>query len=466
MKRKASRGKRIKVKHGEGGKLFVNRPSVAGIDLGSLEHYVACPQKIEGEANVKVFGTTTPQLEALSDWLKAEGVESVAMESTGVYWIPLFEILDQRGIEVILADARQIKHVPGRKTDMIDCQWLQLLHSCGLLRGAFRPADGFCRLRSVIRQRETLTGEQADWLRRMQKSLDQMNIRVHRAVSDISGVTGMAIIRAIVGGERDPYTLAGLRNNRCRKSVDQIAEELTGNWREDHLFNLEEALRMYEFILERIQVYDTEIQRILRELSPGDQHEPVPEVTKASKKKMMKARGQEPLRKALYRVCGCDLTSIDGINVTTTEIVLSELGTDLSCFPTEGHFISFLRLSPKLAISGGKPIRKRPKGTATTRVGAALRMSALTLRNSKTALGGYYRRISRRKGAGVAVFATARKLAIHIYRLLRYGVAYVDAGLEAYEQRFQQARLKMAHQIANQFGYKIIKHDELQTTVS
>jgi transposase len=455
MKRNDVGGKRVNVKCAQG-RLSVTRPKVAGIDLGSREHYVACPPR-DGQANVKSFGTTTPELAMLADWLQAEGVVSVAMESTGVYWIPLYELLEQRGIEVVLVDARQMKHVPGRKTDMIDCQWLQLLHSCGLLRGAFRPADAFCRLRAVVRQKATLIDEQADWLRRMQKSLDQMNVRVHRAVSDISGTTGMAMVRAIVAGERDPHKLAKLRDERCARTYRQMVEELSGNWREDHLFNLKEALAMYDFILQRIAVYEAEIHRILQALTPPSNSGPAPEPTNPNKKKMMQARGQEPLRQALYGTCASDLTSIDGISTSTAEVVLSELGPDLSDFPTERHFVSYLKLSPKLAISGGKPIRKRPKGTASTRVGAALRMAALTLRNSKTALGGAYRRLARRKGPSVAVFATARKLAVLIYRMLRYGTAYVDEGLQAYEQRFQAARLHMCQQIANQFGYKLIQ---------
>lgn len=457
MKRNVCGGKRVNVKRAEG-KLSVTRPKVAGIDLGSVEHFVACPPR-EGQANVKSFGTTTPELAALADWLQAEGVESVAMESTGVYWIPLYELLDQRGIEAVLVDARQMKHVPGRKTDMIDCQWLQLLHSCGLLRGAFRPADAFCRLRAVVRQKASLIDEQADWMRRMQKSMDQMNVRVHRAVSDISGTTGMAMIRAIVAGERDPRKLAELRNGRCARSIQEMIEELTGNWREDHLFNLRQALAMYDFILQRIAVYEAEIQRILQEVTPKVQSGPAPEPNNLNKKKLLKARGQEPLRQAMYGACNADLTTIDGISTATAEVVLSEIGPDLTAFPTERHFVSFLKLSPNLAISGGKPIRKRPKGTASTRVGAALRMAALTLRNSKTALGGAYRRLARRKGPSVAVFATARKLATFIYRLLRFGTAYVDEGLQVYEQRFQTARLQICQNIAKQLGYKLIQQD-------
>ena len=380
MKRNGKRGRRIKVKRAEG-TLSVTRANVAGIDLGSQEHWVSCPPR-GGEANVKTFGTTTPELAALADGLQVEGVASVAMESTGVYWIPLYELLEQRNIEVVLADARQMKHVPGRKTDMIDCQWLQLLPSCGLLRGAFRPADAFCRLRALVRQKSALIDEQATWLNRMQKSLDQMNVRVHRAVSDISGITGMAMLRAIVAGERDPRKLADLRDERCHKSIPQIIEELTGNWREDHLFNLKEALAMYDFILARIAAYEAEIQRILKELAPHPAWGPAPDPSNPNKKKLQR-----------------------------------------------------------------------------TRVGAALRMAAVSLRNSKTALGGAYRRLARRKGASVAVFATARKLAILIYRMLRYGAAYVDEGLQHYERRFQEAKLRMCQEIANQFGYKVIRQE-------
>lgn len=457
MKQKERGGKRVSVKRAEGS-LSMIRDNAAGVDLGSKEHYVACPPR-NGEANVKVFGTSTPELEALVDWLRAEGVGSVAMESTGVYWIPLYELLVQHGLEAVLVDARQLKHVPGRKTDMIDCQWLQLLHSRGLLRGAFRPADTICRLRALVRQKATLIDEQADWLRRMQKSLDQMNVRVHRAVSDISGTTGMAMIRAIVAGERDPRKLVGLRNGRCALTPSEMVEELTGNWREDHLFNLKEALAMYDFIQQRIGAYDVELQRQLATMALPQITTPAPEPRNLNKKKLMRARGQEPLRQALYGMCATDLTAIDGISTSTAEIILSELGPNLTAFPSERHFVSFLKLSPKLAISGGKPISKRPKGTASTRVGAALRMSALTLRNSQTAMGASYRRLARRKGANVAVFATARKLAIQVYRMLRYGAAYVDEGAQAYEKRFQDAQLRNCHNIAKQHGYKLVQED-------
>lgn len=460
MSKTAEKGKRktrSKPKQG----LRVIRPDVAGIDLGSREHYVCCPPTPEGEPNVQHFGTTTPELNRLADWLKEQGVESVAMESTGVYWIPIYEILERRGFEVLLVNARALSSVPGRKTDMLDCQWIQMLHCCGLLKGSFRPSDDICALRSLVREKTTMEEQRSDWIRRIQKSLDQMNVCVHHAVSDISGTTGMAIIRAIVGGERNPNTLAKLRDPRCRKPEKQIAAELTGNWRAEHLFSLKQALQMYDHICVGIAQYDAEIQRTLTVLQPPENREiEAPEVTNPTKRKNFRSRGQEPMREALFRLSGCDLTAIDGIGVQTAETILSELGTDLSCFPSEKHFVSYLKLAPKLAISGGKPVPSKRSGSTTTRLGATLRMAALTLRNSNTALGAEYRRIARRKGASVAVFVMARRLATLVYRLLHYGQAYVDEGMQAYEERFKAARLRTCKQIAKEFGLTVLEPDE------
>jgi len=430
--------------------------NAAGIDLGSREHWVCGPPREDGTPNVQRFGTTTPELFRLADWLKEQGVKTVAMESTGVYWIPLFEILDNRGLEVLLVNARHISNVPGRKTDMLDCQWIQLLHSCGLLRGSFRPSDDICRLRALIRERNTMVEQRSDWVRRMQKALDQMNVCVHHAVSDITGVTGMAILRAIVEGERDPFALARLRDARCRKSEKQIAEELTGNWRPEHLFNLRQALKMYDQLCAVIEDYDTEILTYITKHQPEQAASPLaPAHSSKSKTRTLAKRGQEPLRQALYAFSGFDLTTIDGIGVDTASVILSELGLDFSMFPDETHFVSYLRLAPNLSISAGKKVPSKFKPTTCTRVSNALRMAALTLRNSKSALGGLYRRIAWRKGASVAIFATARKLAQLIYRLVRYGQAYVDTGTEAYDARFNQRRLKFYTKALKQMGYSL-----------
>lgn len=432
------------------------QPNSAGIDLGSKEHWVAGPPSEDGAPNVERFGTTTPELLRLADWLKEQQIVTVAMESTGVYWIPLFEILESRGFQVLLANARQISHVPGRKTDMLDCQWLQLLHACGLIRGSFRPSDNICQLRALIRERNTMVEQRSDWIRRMQKNLDQMNVCVHHAVSDITGVTGMAIIRAIVDGERNPHALASMRDPRCRKSEKQIAEELTGNWRAEHLFNLRQALKIYDQLCAVITDYDSEILTNIATLQPPDADDTsAPPPASKTKAKNISKRGQEPLRQALYRLTGLDLTTIDGIGVDTATVIVSELGPDFTPFPNESHFVSYLRLAPNLSISAGKKVPSKFKATTCTRVSTALRMAALTLRNSNTALGAFYRRISWRKGASVAVFATARKLAKLIYRLVRYGQAYVDAGAKAYETRFNQRRLKFYTKTLNKMGYNV-----------
>jgi hypothetical protein len=292
----------------------------------------------------------------------------------------------------------------------------------------------------------------------MQKCMDQMNIRVHHAVADLTGVTGMAIVRAIVAGERNPQTLAGLRDCRCQKSVAEIAAYLEGNWRSEHLFVLEQSLAVYDFLQARLAQFDQRILQTLHQLErpqPAAAPSPAAPVA-AAKLRRMRKRGQEPMHQALRCLTGVDLTTIDGIGVETAQIVASEIGPDLSTFPTENHFVSYLKLAPKLAISGGKPVARKKRLSTSTRVGAALRMAATTLRYSKTALGAEFRRLARTKGAGVAVFAMARKLAILIYRLLVFGQAYVDQGTKAYEERFRQRRVKACHELAKSLGLSIL----------
>jgi len=438
--------------------LPVIRPDVAGIDLGSERHWVCAPKADRSGRDVESFGATTPELQRMSAWLKERYIRSVAMESTGVYWIAPHEVLEAQGFEVLLVDTRQLAQVPGRnrKTDPVDSQWIQRLHSCGLLRGCFRPAEAVCMLRTLVRDKGNLVGESGDWVRRMQKSLDQMNVRVHRAVSDLDGVTGMAIVHAIVQGERDPHKLAQLRDPRCHKSEEEIAEQLTGHWREDHLFSLGQGLKMYESIQERIGEYEKEIlQRLAQMEREGYEGQGPPALQSASKGKAIRKRGQEPMRQALYRVSGADLTSIDAVGVETVEVVLSEYGPDLSRFPTEKQFVAHATLAPKVRKSGGKPLKKKKPGSASSRVAAALRMAALAVRHSETALGAYYRQLKGRLGGDVAVFATARKIATLIYRLLRWGRSYVDEGAQAYETRYLQQRLKSLTARAKQLGYQL-----------
>ena len=438
--------------------LPVIRPSVAGIDLGSERHWVCAATLDRSGRAVTSFGATTVELLRLAEGLKAGQVESVAMESTGVYWIARHEVLEAQGLQVLLVDTRQLAQVPGRdkKSDPTDCEWIQRLHSCGLLRGSFRPEEAVCMLRTLVRDKANLVAERGDGLRRMQKSLDQMNVRVHRAVSEIDGATGMAILRAITNGERDAQKLAKLRAPGCSKTEQEIAEQLCGHGREDHLFSLQQALQMYDAVEERIAAYEQEILRKLGDMEREDQRgQTAPPLNNQNKAKAIKQRGQEPRRQALYRMSGVDITQIDALAVETVEVVLSEYGSDLSRFPTEKQFVSHLTLAPRVATSGGKPVKKKKRNSASTRVAAALRMAALSLRHSQTALGAYYRRIAQRRGGDIAVFAAARKLATLIYRLLRWGQPYVDEGAAAYENRYRQLRIGRLIATAKGLGYPL-----------
>jgi transposase len=431
----------------------------AGIDLGSQRHWVCAPTADGAGREVTSFGATTPELIRMAKWLQERNVRSVAMESTGVYWIAPHEVLEGQGFEVRLVSTRQLAQVPGRnkKSDPADCEWIQRLHSCGLLRGSFRPREDVCMLRTLVRDKGNLAGEAGDWLRRIQKSLDQMNVRVHRAVSDIDGTTGMAILRAIAAGERDPGKSAKFRDPHGKKSEKEIAEQLTGHWREDHVFSLRQALKMFDAIQERIADYQQEIVRRLAEMEQEElRGKPLPPVANAVKQRALRRRGQEPMREALYRMSGVDLTEIDAIGVETIQVVLTEYGPDLSCFPTEKHFVAHATLAPRRPTSGGKPVKKKKKpNSAGSRVAAALRMAALSQRHSQTALGAYYRKMASRLGADIAVFATARKLGTYIYRLLRWGQKYVDEGAQAFEKRYQENYIKILTAKAKKLGYQL-----------
>ena len=282
------------------------RWNVTGIDIGARKMHVCAPVSKQ-EREVRTYETTTEEIQNCACWLKQLEVESVAMESTGVYWIPVLEILESCGMETLLVDTRPLSRVPGRKTDVTDCEWIQTLHSHGLLQGSFRPTKEISQLRMLVRQKAVLVSEQADWTRRMHKSLDQMNVRVHHAVSDVQGTTGMAIIRAIVAGERDARKLAELRDPRCRNSQERIAALLTGHWREDHLFNLKQSLEMYDFLGKRIADYEEEIQkRMKRMAAPGNAEKEVPPLPQRERMKAIQRRGQQDRRQTLYEMVGVD----------------------------------------------------------------------------------------------------------------------------------------------------------------
>ncbi len=426
-------------------------PQAAGIDIGASEHWVSIPSELDPEP-VRKFSCFTAELYALADWLTSKGITTVAMESTGVYWIPLFQILETSGLEVRLVNAHFVKTVPGRKSDVLDCQWLQKLHSYGLLSGSFRPDDQVCVFRSYIRQRDRLTKSASVHIQRMQKALTEMNVQLHRVVSDITGVTGMAIIRAIVTGERDPQRLAALKDPRAKRSTDEIAAALVGDYRVEHLFVLKQELNLYDMYQQQIQQCDQQIEQCLSEFD-SQNDEPLPPRPKG--KKPSRNAPSFDLRSHLYRISGVDFTQIDGLEALTVQAIISEVGLDPTRFPTAKHFASWLGICPGSKISGGKILSSRTR-KVVNRAANAFRLAAQSLANSRTALGGFYRRIRTRSGAPKAITATAHKLARIFYHLWTTGESFIDLGADAYEQQYQQRVLKHLKQRAKQMGFDLV----------
>lgn len=426
-------------------------PDAAGIDVGAREHYVAVPAEREVQP-VRCFGAFTQDLHRLAQWLLQCGIKTVAMESTGVYWIPLYQILESYGLAVKLVNARHVKHVPGRKTDVQDCQWLQQLESFGLLAGSFRPEAKICILRSYMRQREMLIRNAGRYIQQMQKALTQMNLKLHQVISDLSGHTGLRIVRAIIAGERDRLKLAALKDRRIKSDVSIIAQALEGDYRAEHLFALKQALELYDYYQQKIAECDAEIFKEMQTLEtrgsagsllkhkPRSQHNPIGFDSQAE----------------LYRIMGVDLTRIDGVNENTAQLILSELGLDICHkWPTEAQFTSWLGLCPNNEISGGK-LLKRGTRKVVNRVANALRMCAQSLLNSKSALGAYARRMRARKDTPVAITATAHKLARLIYRTLKYGQDYLDVGSDIYEAKYKAASVKSLQRRAKSLGYQLV----------
>ncbi|PJE32757.1 Transposase IS116/IS110/IS902 family protein [Pseudooceanicola antarcticus] len=427
-------------------------PNAAAIDIGSTMH-MAAVNPSSCDMSVRAFGTFTQDLHDLADWFRSCGVTSVAMESTGAYWIPAFEILEARGFEVILVNARYAKNVPGRKTDVSDAGWLRQLHSYGLLRGSFRPEAEIATLRAYMRQRERLTEYAAAHIQHMQKALMEMNLQLHHVVSDITGATGMKIIRAIVAGERDPEVLADYRDVRCKSSPATIRAALVGNDRAEHVFALAQSLDLYDFYKTKIEECDQRLEAAVAALSVkgGDDRPPLP---KARIKGRQVNAPAFDVRAALYGVLGTDLTQIHGLGPSLALKLVAECGTDLRAWKTAKHFTSWLCLSPGNKISGGKILSSKTR-RSSSRAGALLRLAATTIGRSDTALGAFYCRLSARIGKQKAVTATARKIAVLFYNAIRHGMTYQDQGAAAYDERHRRRVLANLQRRAKTLGYAL-----------
>jgi transposase len=423
----------------------------AGIDIGASEHYVAVPEDRD-EQPVRCFTTFTMDLYAIADWLTSCGIETIAMESTGVYWIPLMEVLEERGFEVLLVDPHKLKNVSGRKTDVLDCQWIQQLHTYGLLSGAFRPADEVCALRSYVRQRAMLIRRAADHVQHIQKALTQMNVKLKQVLSDVTGKTGMRIIRAILEGERNPATLAAFRDGRCRKDEATIAKALEGTWRREHLFALRQAVELYDIFQEKIADCDRELEAHLGTFPDAQEG-------LAPLGKKPKSQASHPLAfdgySELYRIAGVDLTEVPGLDAPTVLTIVSEIGLDMTRWRHDKAFASWLSLCPGSKISGGKRLSSRSRASAN-RAAAAFRLAAYGLQHSKSYLGAYCRRMKARMGPAKAITATAHKLARIVYAMLLTRTPYVEKGVDFYEQEYQRRRVARLKRNARDLGFQLI----------
>jgi transposase len=443
--------------------LEVVHPDSAGIDVGNASHFVAVPPDRD-EQPVREFGSWTADLRRMAEWLKRCGIRTVAMQSTGVYWVAVQEILEREGFEVYLVNARGTKNLPGRKSDVQECQWLMKLHTYGLLRNSFHPPEQIRAVRTIWRQRDRLVKEAGREVQQMQKALTTMNVQLANAISDVSGVTGQAIIRAILQGERDPRQLAKLRDRRVAASAEEIAHSLEGNWREDILFELQQVVDAYDFHQKQIVACDVQLQRYLSVLpvrsGPGA-GEVVnvgapPGKNKQRKRKLQKNQPVFDLAAELQRTMGVDMTTIDGVDVMTTQVILSELGPDFSSsFPSEDHFASWLELVPRRDVSGGKVIRQQSR-KSKNRVANALRMAAQALSRSDSYLGARYRHLRARLGGQKAVKAMARYLACLVHRLLTKGRAYVDRGAAYFESKRTERELLTLRRKAAELGMQLV----------
>jgi transposase len=433
--------------------LEVVHAQAAGIDVGNGAHYVAVRPDRDPQP-VRRFECFTADLYRLAEWLKSCGVKTVAMQSTGVYWIPLYEILEERGFQVCLVNARHTRNLPGRKSDVQESQWLLKLHTYGLLNNSFQPPAEIRVLRTYWRQRAEHVSGAGTCIQRMQKALTQMNVQLANVISDISGLTGQTIIRAIVAGERDPWKLAALSHPQIQASQEEVAKSLEGNWRSELLFVLQQEVEMYDTYQRRISECDRQLQKHLARFADTTRPPSSPVEPKKKKNKSAKNAPEFALGKELLRITGVDLTRIDGIDVMVAQTVLSEVGLDMNKWKTEAHFASWLGLCPNNRISGDKVLGRGTRGVIN-RAATALRMAATTLLRSRSYLGAQYRRLRTRLGAPKAITAMAHRLARLVYRMLKYGQQYLDKGTEFYEHRYRQQQIQFLTKQAAKLGLRI-----------
>jgi transposase len=460
---KLSRRHRVQASQGEA-RPFAGMRKItahaAGVDIGAHE-IVACVPDGEDQQIVRTFGTYTADLQTLADWLVDRGIQTVAMESTGVYWIPLFEELEARGLQCCLISAQSIKRVPGRKSDVLDCQWIQTLHSYGLLSASFRPDADFVALRTLLRHRAQLLEHRAPHILHMQKALLQMNIQLSQALSDVTGTTGLRIIRAIVAGERDPHTLAALRNYRCKKEAEEMALALTGTWRAEHLFVLGQALALFDFYTVQLSACDAQIEGAFSVIRPRFASAlPGPSLPESSTPPRRKPHSHSKnapagnTRAHILRITGVDLVAVHGMSDSLAQTILAEIGTDMHKWPDDKHFCSWLGLAPKNDISGGKVLKSRTMKNRN-RAAQAFRMAAQSVLRSHCAFGAFYRRLKGRLGPAQALVATAHKIARTVYHMLKHRVPYHDIGAAEYNQRFRERELHYLQKKAAKLGYQL-----------
>lgn len=434
----------------------VVHPHAAGLDIGQDEIWACVPTE-DGGGLVRAFGTFTSDLNALADWLEEHQVDTVAMESTGVYWIPIYEILEARGLHPQVVNARHLKNVPGRKTDEKDCQWIQRLHMFGLLTPSFRPEADLRALRTYLRQRAMLIEHRATHIEHLHKALVQMNLRLPQVLQDITGVTGMTILRAIVAGERDPVKLAQARDKRCNHSEEEIARALTGNYRPEHLFALKQALALYDFYTEQLRECDAEIERQFQAIKPVTDDDLPPSAQTDKKGSHSKNQPNYDARTLLFRITGVDLVAISGLNESTVQTIVSEVGTDLEAFPTVKHFCAWLSLAPHHEISGGRVLRNRTLKTGN-RAGQAFRLAAQSVsRSPHSAFGAFYRRMKAKLGPEKAIVATAHKIARCFYHMLKERTPYRDLGAEEYDHRQRARELAALRKKAARLGVQLVE---------